>query len=262
MGALEEVLKMQQQGKSENEIFDSLRQNGYSAKDVYDAISQTKIKTAVEAPQDSGMTQQVNSFQAIRPESPQLPATQEYQGMQPSVFRPVEGQAEEQSQPSPYPQQAAYSEASYSPQPYPESSPYPAEPAYPEATYPEQGSQDYQYQQYQQPALSSDTITEISEQVVSEKLNEIRKSLEKVIDFRTTTDAKLEYLDERLKRIEKIMDNLQMSILQKVGTYVTNIDDIKKELIETQKSFKSLLPQGRHQSSSPPPGHKPRHHPA
>ena len=30
--------------------------------------------------------------------------------------------------------------------------------------------------------------------------------------------------------------------MQKVGDYMTNIDDIKKELVETQKSFKSLVP--------------------
>jgi UDP-glucose 4-epimerase len=53
-------------------------------------------------------------------------------------------------------------------------------------------------------------------------------------------DCPIEYIDERLSRIEKIIDRLQLSILQRVGEYVTNVEDIKKELVETQKSFKSL----------------------
>ena len=86
---------------------------------------------------------------------------------------------------------------------------------------------------------------------MAEKLGKVQKSLEKVIDFRTTIDAKVEMLQERLKRIEKIIDTLQLSVLKKVGDYVTNVDDIKKELIETQKSFTKLVPALRKASAAP-----------
>ncbi len=102
-------------------------------------------------------------------------------------------------------------------------------------------------------AVSTDTIAEIAEQVVGEKLSAIRNQLEKIIDFRTTIESKVEYLDERLKRIEKVLDRLQLSILQKVGDYMTNIEDIKHELMETQKSFKaaaSSLPASHTQTDS------------
>lgn len=253
MGALEEVIKMQQQGKSENEIFDSLRQKGFSAKDVYDSIAQTKIKNAVEQPTPEPMTEE--PLQMIRPDIPQGPTTQEYQGMQQSIFRPMEG-SPEASQEVTY--QSNQIQEAPSPSQYSSQEAYPSAQEYPEYADTPQSYGEYpSYQPYQQASLSSDTVTEISEQVVTERLSEIRKQLEKIIDFRTTIDAKIEYLDERLKRIEKIIDNLQSSILQKVGTYVTNIDDIKKELIETQKSFKSILPQTKHNIQS---GHKPRHH--
>ena len=91
-------------------------------------------------------------------------------------------------------------------------------------------------------SISPDTITEISEQVVAEKLAPLRKDIEKILDLKTTMETKMEYLDERLKRIEKIIDRLQLSIMQKVGEYITNIDDIKKEITETQKSFKAMAP--------------------
>ena len=58
---------------------------------------------------------------------------------------------------------------------------------------------------------------------------------------KTEIDARTESIEERLKRIEKIIDSLQVSVLRKVGDYVTNVDDIKKELIETQKTIGKVL---------------------
>ena len=112
----------------------------------------------------------------------------------------------------------------------------------------QQQSQDYAnyqdpqqaYPQQQYSSMSSDTVSEIAEEVVAEKFFNIKKELEKVIEFRTAVQAKMEYLDERLKRIEKIIERLQLSVLQKVGDYMTNVEDIQKELDEVQKTFKAV----------------------
>jgi len=101
-------------------------------------------------------------------------------------------------------------------------------------------NQQQGYPQQQYSSMSSDTVSEIAEEVVAEKFFNIKKELEKVIEFRTEVQAKMEYLDERLKRIEKIIDRLQLSVLQKVGDYMTNVEDIKKELDEVQKTFKAV----------------------
>ncbi len=108
--------------------------------------------------------------------------------------------------------------------------------------------QDAGYQQYQpyQEAMGSDVITEISEQVVDEKLSVMRDRLEEAVDFKSSAEVKLNVLDKRLKRIEQIIDILQISLIQKVSEYVTDIKDVKSELIETQKSFKSIAPHLRH----------------
>lgn len=103
-----------------------------------------------------------------------------------------------------------------------------------------------QEQSYSPPALSSEVITEISEQVVAEKLSDVRKHLEKAIDLKTMMEAKMESLDERLKRIEKTIDALQTSVLRKVGDYVTNVQDLKNELIETQKTFSKAVKHKEH----------------
>lgn len=101
-----------------------------------------------------------------------------------------------------------------------------------------------QYAQYDQgpyTSSSADTISEISEQIVSEKISPIRDQLEKIIDMKNNFEARASHLDERLRRIEAILDKLQMAILERVGDYASNLQSIKDEMIETQKSFKSLL---------------------
>jgi hypothetical protein len=118
----------------------------------------------------------------------------------------------------------------------------------PELPGPEQGADPYaaapqgQDQGYYDPYSGGggDAISEVAEQIVAEKLAPIRRAVEDTLDHRTTVEAKLTHLNERLKRIENIIDQLQLSILQKVGEYVTNVSDLKKEVIETQKSFKSM----------------------
>jgi DNA-binding transcriptional MerR regulator len=218
MPILGDIKRMQSEGRTEAEIIAALKDQGVSPRDISEALAQSRIKEAVEAPAPGS----------------QIPMTQEepqqYSEMSPSVASQIPAEQ--------YPQQAQYPAEQYPQQQYQ----YPAEQYPQQAQYP---AEQYPQQQYQQPiqgGISPDTISEISEQVVSEKLSPLRKELEKVIDMKTTVDSKMEYLDERLKRIEKIIDRLQLSILQKVGDYMTNIDDIKKEVVETQKSFKSMLP--------------------
>ena len=127
-----------------------------------------------------------------------------------------------------------------------------------------QQQQDYygqggqQYQPYQE-ALSSDVITEIAEQVVSEKLSFLGDKLEKAIDFKTTAETKISNLGERLVRIEQILDKLQIALLHRVGEYVQDVADMKKEIVETQKSFKAIS-QGHHSSHSSGQQTHPAHH--
>ena len=95
-----------------------------------------------------------------------------------------------------------------------------------------------QYQPYQD-MMSSDVITEISEQVVDDKLSVLREKMEKAINFGNTAETRIASVDKRLKRIEQIIDTLQISLLQRVSEYVTDIKDIKNEIEETHKTMKA-----------------------
>lgn len=212
MGAIEDIKKMRQSGMADSDIMMNMRQRGVSDAEINNVMSQSQIKSVV-----SGNSEQIDEGHGGEPISQSV--TQEYstnlpqgyEGMQPSMV------SSEQQEYSPSVAQ------DYS-QDY-------------NTSYP---SMDYgQYQPYQE-GLNSEMVGEIAEQVAEEKLSLIRDKLESTIDFRNFAETKMVNLDERLARIEKILDKMQLAVLQKVGEYVNDVKDIKKELVETQKSFKAL----------------------
>lgn len=232
MSTIEEVRNLQQQGVGEEQIIRTLRDKGTSYKDIADALAQTRIKAAVEQPDADP--------------SSQYDGSQTPEGMQASIMGPsqdFQDSQQQQEEPVPSPNQP------YMPQ---------------IQEYPQQQYDQYpQYNsQYSAPAPSSDVMTEVAEQVVAEKLSEVRKHLEKVIDLKTTFETKLDSVDDRLKRIEKVIDTLQSSVLRKVGDYVTNVQDLKTELIETQKTFAKLTSQKHSQNthSNQQQSHSHQHH--
>ncbi|MBU0907444.1 MAG: hypothetical protein KKE05_04795 [Nanoarchaeota archaeon] len=112
------------------------------------------------------------------------------------------------------------------------------------------GSEAYSMYQPYQEAMGSDMITEISEQIVDEKLSVLHDKIEKILDMRTIVEANMINLNDRLKRMEKIIDQVQVSLLKKFGEYLTDVQDVKKELEETQKSFVSIHKGKKHHKSS------------
>ena len=114
--------------------------------------------------------------------------------------------------------------------------------------YPQQeeeySPQDYsQYQEnstYTQ-GFDTNTIIEISEQVFSEKIQKIQKLVDECSEFKTLTETKIENISLRVKRIESISDKLQTAILEKIGSYGSNLESIKKEMSMMQDSFGKMI---------------------
>lgn len=218
MGIIEDIESMREEGRSEEEIGEALAQRGLSEEEINSKMSQTEIRDAVSGDDESLENPRIGSvlntknlpngninrgfeMNDINPNT-QNQATEEFQEMQPSIMNQ---QPEQTAQTYDYDQYNS------------------------------------QFQQYQPSGLGSDTVTEIAEQIVAEKTSIINDKIEKIISSKNTSENKIESIDERLKRLEKIIDHLQLSILQKVGEYVNNVDDIKREIVETQKSFKTLI---------------------
>ncbi len=108
---------------------------------------------------------------------------------------------------------------------------------YPTETYPQE------YYQPQSSGLGSETITEIADQIFSEKVGDIKKALNILTDFKTITEAKLASLDSRLKKIESTIEKLQSSIIGRVGEFGQAVTDIKDEMSMMQESFSKVVNQ-------------------
>ena len=201
MTLIDDIKQLQAAGKTDPEIVTDLQAKGKNIQEIYDALNQAKIKGAVTSEPSGNM-----------------PPTQSEGSLQPSLLNPT---SPPETQEADQYQQQQYT--SYAPQ---------GQPAQQQSYQPQQ--------QYESSSASIETITDIADQIVAERLYKIKKDLDKVTDFRSTILAQISYLDERLKKIEKIIDTLQVTILQKVGDSLTNINDLKNELHETQKSVKAL----------------------
>jgi hypothetical protein len=188
---------------SDQEIISELRKQ-FSPREINEALNHAQIKNAVSDIQgeDAPMPQEEQQYQDYGQQAQD------------------QGGGYDQSQVyTPQPQQQAY---------YPQ----------------QQGYQDYGQQQGyypQQQASNTDTIVEVSEQVFDEKISNIAKKVDSIDEFKILTQARMEHLNERLKRVESIIDRLQASILEKVGSYGSNLESIKKEMSMMQDSFSKTL---------------------
>jgi len=219
MATLDRVIEMQGQGLSEAQISSQLQNEGVSPKEVSDSLNQAKIKNAVSPPE--GMT----------------PA-QGTQGMQESI---MPGTPQEQPSQEPAPGQGAEMPAG---QPNPEVyEPQPVQEGQPQDDYYTQTPQAYSGQEYYAPQGSADTetISEIAEQVVTEKLNELKKKTGDVAAFKTAIQDRVADIDDRLKRIEGSIDKLQQAVIGKIGEFGESSTMIHKDLNNLHGTVSKLM---------------------
>ena len=73
----------------------------------------------------------------------------------------------------------------------------------------------YPYYQYSQPEekISTETIEEITEEIVNEKWREVKGKITDVVEWKNYADRRITSIDDRLKRIELSLDRLQAALL-------------------------------------------------
>ncbi|MCF7910121.1 hypothetical protein K9L16_00420 [Candidatus Pacearchaeota archaeon] len=238
MGVLEQIQQMKSQGKSEGEITNELRQQGISPKEITDAFSQSKIKDAVSS---SGDTQEDPYQPSQVPQAPQAPQAQQLnqqntqetsQAMQPSIMENSQQSSPNQYYSPPQPPQVPQQNQQMN---------YPTETS--QQNYYDYGNYDagqYAGQYSQQSGYGTDSIVEIAEQVFSEKTKTMQKDVREIKELKTLTESKLEHLSDRVKKIENMIDKLQIAVLEKVGSYGTNLGEIKKEMSMIEDSFRKM----------------------
>jgi len=233
MATLDKIMEMKKQGISDTEISTQLQNEGISPSEINDSFNQARIKNAI-SPSEQQVPQEMQGSimsnpapQNVAPEqqAPIKPMTQEAQ-----VQPPIQPQVQPPIQP-PAPQTPEI----YPPQEQPQ--------AYPQQDYYQETPQAYPQQDYYAPqqAVDTETISEIAEQVTTEKLNEFKKKVGDIASFKTTIQDKVSDIDERLKRIETSIDNLQQSIIGKVGEFGESNAMIHKDLDNLHGTVSKLM---------------------
>ncbi len=216
MGILEQVTNLKKQGIPDDQIVSNLSQQGVSPNEISNALKQAEIKNAV-----SGYGQDEELYPSIMPpEETQAPEPQE------NYYQPPEGNYAVQENYAPQTQQYSPAQEQYLPQ-------------------------EQTYSNYQ-PNSNTDLIMEIADQVASEKIKKTQKLAESSSEATILLQDKFENLSNRLKKIETIIDKLQIAILEKVGSYGNNLENIKKEMSMMQDSFSKMIssPKGKEASKS------------
>ena len=245
MATLEKVMQMRRQGIPESQIVRELREGGINPREINEALSQSKIKSALAIESSSepinqrAITKQVDQEPNLRIESE--PTNQMRPSIMPSNEKNPQSIPEEQLSPQQNYEQEIPSSYRSSSMPYSE---YPQE-NYPQEQYaPEQYPQQAQYQEYSPEYSQSaniETINEIAEQIVEEKIEKLKKQTTTFLRFKEEITLEIEKINQRLEKIENVFNALQVAILKKIGDYGEDIKNISKEMHQTQESFSKVI---------------------
>ena len=222
MATLNKVIDMQKQGFSDEQIFFQLQNEGISPKEINDSINQAKIKGEIFNDENKN-SQWGQSQMHQTQELPEIPEPlQDFQMQQPSQF-----QTEQQNQENYY--QQPQNQEIYPLQQQEQGNYYAPQSSYEQGYYLPQGVQD------------TETISEIAEQIVSEKIEDLKNQIGDITSFKTTTYDKISDIDERLKRIEDIIDKLQQSIIGKIGEFGESTETIHRDLDNLHGTVAKLM---------------------
>lgn len=217
METLNQVIEFQKQGMNDGEIYQRLRNMGISPKEIQDSVAHAKIKNAVYEQESQINSEQNISAAEYNQQYPPEDQDQNYQGYP---------QEEPQKQPS---QATTYEEQ-------PQAQEY-------QDNYYAQSPQAYQEQGYYPPqtTASSETISEIAEQIVTEKISELKKETGDISSFKTKIQDKVSDIDERLKRIENSIDKLQQAVIGKIGEFGENTEIIQRDIENLHGTVSKLM---------------------
>lgn len=112
--------------------------------------------------------------------------------------------------------------------------------------YPAQDSSQNYNQEYADPnyysqTLDLETIRDVAKQESEEAIKKIKTDLETLNKFKTENNFELQNLDNRITKIENIIQELQTAIIRKIGEYGEAVSTISQDLRETQKSFSKVI---------------------
>jgi hypothetical protein len=225
MGALDRTIELQKQGFADNQIARQMQNEGFSPREIQDSINQAQVKNAVsdQFQGPSGMMQASMMGDAVNINASPISPSQSGESMPLNPPMPIQQQFSNQN----FQNQNAPAQGDYpaqGPEVYPTQQ---AQDDYYPQTPQAYGSQDYYAQQG---PTDTSTISEIAEQVFSDKFGEFTKKTGDIASFKNTIQDKVSDIDSRLKRIEETIDKLQQAVIGRIGEFGENTSMIHKDL--------------------------------
>jgi archaellum component FlaC len=242
MAVIERISQLKSQGMSDPQIVQTLGEEGVSPKDINESLSQSQIKTEVSGQQTpqgmEGMQPSImqstpeGQIQAPTPSTPETPQAMNQMQVATQTLPQNQAPVPEAPQMTPETQAMGTPQQSYD--------------QYPQAeTYPQQGYDNQQYQGYQEPyyqqGIDTETIRDISKQVVEENLSKTKTQISEINKLKTELKFQVQNIESRLKKIETTISDLQSSIIKKMGEYGDAISGINDEMQSTQETFSKMI---------------------
>ncbi len=231
MSVLDQVMDLKSRGISDQEIVRRLQEQGVSPLEITDALSNAQIKSAV-SDVGSGLEAEMQPSILGAEEEPERLPLEGLEGSPPSdidLTPPIPSGFMGQQLPMHVTKEVPGEEEIYVPQ----------ENYYQQPQVPQEG---YEYA----PSVTmgdTDTMIEVAEQVFAEKNKPLQRKIEEVNEFKLLMQTKVDNFSDRLRRIENIIDKLQASIIEKIGSYGHGLETVRKEMGMMQESFGKVINQ-------------------
>lgn len=220
----EAVLSLQRQGLSNNQIIQALQRQGFDSNVILDAMNQAELKQNIESShQASGYGDPDGDISNKMQFNPQQ---SQFSGMPPM------GQMSPRSMELPPLMHDDFSQGS----------------AIPPIVKPSMGQGFSDSGSGMPPSMSHieqigiERIEEIAEAIIDEKWNEIVRSINKIIDWKERTEAKMVRMEQMFADLRKEFDSLNHGVLGKVGEYDKNLGDLGAEIKAMEKVFEKIIP--------------------
>ncbi|MCL6500586.1 MAG: hypothetical protein K6T16_00945 [Candidatus Pacearchaeota archaeon] len=239
-----EVINLSKQGYNDADIIRHLREQGYSPTQINDAMNQARIKMELE--KTAGIA---DSEEATEYGYAPAPSGEE---MMPSILsqeeavRGAEGEeaAEQYSYYAPAPAGVAETEtaveegpAEYPPEYVPQYAPAEQAPVEESA-----GGYPYTYPAYESVATAPvEGMEELAEEIISEKWREFVEQVGDIGEFKRYIEARMNSVEERIKRMEMAFDKLQAAMMERVESYGRGIRSLGTEVQALEGAFSKIV---------------------
>ena len=230
MALLERISAMKQSGMSQNQIANSLMEEGVSPREVSEAISQSNIKSAVVSEENSGLQPSIMTDNSSSQQYMSVPNySNQPMAQQEATLPPIPAQQQQYA-----PQQ--YAQPQYTQQQYADAQQQQYDPAAYQQQYTEQPQEGY----YQQ-TLDLETVRDIARQQVEEIMKKTKEQVDVLVKSKSELSFQLQDIDNRMKKIEAVIQDIQRAVIRKMGEYGDSISSISGDLKATQQSFSKVL---------------------